>query len=756
MNSPSRYFLVFSVLVILRFPVSAQTLTLTQTPADPGSHRPKIGLTLSGGGAKGLAHIGILKAIDSAGLKIDYVTGTSMGSILGALYAVGYSADSIEKITRHIDWDLLFSNQSTMKGMIMEEKDEYGKYDIELPWVNHWFRFATGLIEAQELWLKFSELFHPVYNLKDFSKFPIPFKCIATDVSTGDAVVIDSGEIVSALRASMAIPSIFTAVEYDGKKLVDGGVVRNFPVKDVRQMGADLVIGSNVSGSLRTSKQVTNPIQVLLQVAFFREAEDTRTQIPLCNIYVHQPLDKFGMGSFGESNEILDAGVEEGRRLYPRLKQLADSLNALYGPRELDTNRLAAVYPVKISGYEVKGLEQTGQGFFIQSMGLLTNHYYTAEDISRMIRRAYGTRYYTRVTYSLIPQENGTNKIIFEVEENPLTFAKIGLNYNDFSGISAIINLTSRNFLTPTSRSLVTLNIGQNFRIRGEHLQYFSRRANFAFTLGTQFDQFNITTYNNYKEAGLYDQNYFRLDGRLSYFSNRNLTVGLGDRFEWIHYDPSITSSLEFKGRNSFTTGYVFVRHNTLDRPVYPRRGMKVEVEGDYVFTQSPNADYFASNTTRSDTSFSDKPYTRVLFNLDRYTPLPGRYTLITHAQLGMNFAYYHNIMNEFSIGGMTSQFHNQITFAGLREGTFYSPSIAELQLGLRYQLFSNTFITGRANVLVNNFITNSSFFNTPDFLSGYAMTFTYNFALGPLEVSAMYSDQSRRVIGYVNIGIPF
>ncbi|MES1159888.1 MAG: patatin-like phospholipase family protein, partial [Bacteroidota bacterium] len=163
MNSPSRYFLVFSVLVILRFPVSAQTLTLTQTPAEPGSHRPKIGLTLSGGGAKGLAHIGILKAIDSAGLKIDYVTGTSMGSILGALYAVGYSADSIEKITRHIDWDLLFSNQSTMKGMIMEEKDEYGKYDIELPWVNHWFRFATGLIEAQELWLKFSELFHPVY-----------------------------------------------------------------------------------------------------------------------------------------------------------------------------------------------------------------------------------------------------------------------------------------------------------------------------------------------------------------------------------------------------------------------------------------------------------------------------------------------------------------------------------------------------------------------------------------------------------------
>ena len=759
MNSPSRYFLVYSVLVFLCIHVSAQTLTLTQTPDSSGKHRPRIGLVLSGGGAKGLAHIGILKAIDSAGLKIDYVTGTSMGSILGALYAIGYSADSIEKITRHIDWDLLFSNQSTMKSMIMEEKDEYGKYDIELPWVNHWFRFATGVIEAQELWLKFSELFRPVYNIKDFSKFPIPFKCISTDVSSGDAVVIDSGEIVSALRSSMAIPSIFTAVEYDGKKLVDGGIVRNFPVKDVRQMGADLVIGSNVSGALRSSQQVTNPIQVLLQVAFFREAEDTRTQIPFCNIYVHQPLEKFGMGSFGESNEILDAGLEEGRRLYPRLKKLADSLSAIYGPQEMVPDRLPTVYPVKISAYTVKGLDRTGEGFFIQSMGLLTNHYYMADDLSRMIRRAYGTRYYSRITYALVSDSTGTgdSRIVFEVEENPLTFAKIGLNYNDFSGISAIFNLTSRNFLTPTSRSLVTVNIGQNFRIRGEHLQYFSRRANFAFTLGAQFDQFNITTYNSdYKEAGLYDQNYFRLDGRLSYFTNRNLTVGMGSRFEWIHYDPSITSSLEFKGRNDFTTSYLFLRHNTLDRPFYPRRGMKIEVEGDHVFAQSPRADYFASNTTRSDTSFSDKPYQRILFNLDRYMPLGSRYTLFTHAQLGMNFEYRHNIMNEFSIGGMTSQFHNQVTFAGLREGSFYSPSVAELQMGLRYQLFSNTFLTGRANVLINNFITNSSFFNTPDFLSGYALTFTYNFALGPLELSAMYSDQSRQLIGYVNIGIPF
>jgi NTE family protein len=112
--------------------------------------------------------------------------------------------------------------------------------------------------------------------------------------------------------------------------------------------------------------------------------------------------------------------------------------------------------------------------------------------------------------------------------------------------------------------------------------------------------------------------------------------------------------------------------------------------------------------------------------------------------------------MNEFSIGGLTEQFHNQIAFAGLREGTFYSASIAEGMLALRYQLYSNVLITGRANALFNNFLYKSNFFTTPDFLSGYALTFTYQFALGPLELSAMYSDQSRQLIGYINIGIPF
>jgi NTE family protein len=730
-------------------------LFFSALPAQTQStHRPKIGLTLSGGGAKGLAHIGILKAIDSAGLKIDYVTGTSMGSIIGSLYAVGYSGGDIEKIARKIDWDQLLSNQSSLRGITMEEKDEYYKYIIELPWVNHWFRLSTGVLEGQELWLKFAELFYPFYNIKDFSKFSIPFKCIATDISTGEAVVLDSGEIISAVRSSMAIPSLFTAVEYNGKKLVDGGVIRNFPVKDVKDMGADFVIGSNVSSGLLAADKVTNAIQVLLQVAFFREAEDTRMEVPLCNIYVPIPLEKYSMGSFGDANSIINEGLEEGRKLYPRLKELVDSLNTLYGAQDTVRDRLPRSHTVKLSSYEVRGLKRTTADYFVHTMDLLTNHYYSARDLSRMVRKASGTRYYSRIIYSLQPQTDGTCKIIFDVTENPFTFAKIGLNYNQFSGISAIVNITARDFFTPNSRSLVTVNIGENFRIRAEHLQYFSRKSNFSFTLGTQFDDFNITTYDNFKQAGLYSQNYFKLDGKLGYSTMRSITMGLGARFEWTRYNPSFNSTVYFKGENHFTTSYFFLRHNTLDRGVYPRHGLKLEAEADLVYRQHPNITIQPRGNT--DTIVATAPYQRALLKLETYMPFSRKTTFSVKAQSGINFNYSNNIMNEFSIGGLTDIFHNQVTFSGLREGTLYSPALAELQVGLRYQLLSNTYLIGKVNTLFTNFISKSPFFVNPDFLSGYSLTFAYNFALGPLEVSAMYCDQSRRVIGYVNIGIPF
>jgi NTE family protein len=233
------------------------------------------------------------------------------------------------------------------------------------------------------------------------------------------------------------------------------------------------------------------------------------------------------------------------------------------------------------------------------------------------------------------------------------------------------------------------------------------------------------------------------------------MTIGIGTRFEWTKYSPSITSALEFKGTDNFPTSYFYFNHNSLDRPVYPKRGDKLALEADWVYTQNPDIQLHTSSRD-ADTVTVSSPYPRVTFHFENYSPLSNRSTVMVLLQAGMNFQQG-SVMNEFSIGGLTYTFHNQITFAGLREGSYYSPSTAEIQAGFRYNFYGNLYLTARANVMFNNFVSNKeTFYNTPDFLSGYALTFTYNFVLGPLELSAMYCDQWKRVMGYVNIGIPF
>lgn len=721
--------------------------------------RPRIGVTLSGGGAKGLAHIGILKAIDSAGLKVDYLTGTSMGSIIGGLYAAGYSAAQLENIARKSDWSEMLSNQSSLRGIVMEEKEEYSKYAVELPWVNNGFRLPSGVVEGEELWLKFSELFFPVYNIKDFSRFSIPFKCISADIETGEAVVSDSGEIITAVRASMAIPSLFTAIEHNGKRLVDGGVVRNFPVRDVKEMGADIVIGSRVATGLLPKERVNNALQILMQIVFFKEAATSKDDIKLCDIYIPMPLDNYTAASFGKAHELLEYGLNEGRKLYPQFRALADSLDNIYGKRYIQQDRLPKVDSIFITELEVNGLQETTKDFFEHMMGFEPGRYYNAVKLGRMVRRVFGTRYYNRIIYALEPMPNGAVKIKFDVVENPATFAKLGIHYNNFAGISLIGNITSRNFFLPHSRSMVTLNVGENFRTRAEHLQYLGRGKKIALTLGMQYDKIDVGTYNDFKKDGVYNTQFFKSDAKVQYSASRKFTVGAGTRYEWVNYKPVLRSVFEIQGKNEYLTTYGFFAVNTLNKSVYPERGVKVEGEIGTVYNQSPKVAFFNDGIpvmNPDSTGLSDNDYARAILNAEVYTPVTRRLNFSAMFQGGINFNYRRSILNEFIIGGLTKTIRNQIVFAGLEENSLNSKGVAALQASMRYEMFNNLYIIAKANGLVQNFIDFNNTLQKPDFFSGYSAGFAYNFALGPLEVSAMYCDQTKKVRSYINLGIPF
>ena len=727
----------------------------TELFAQQTAVRPKVGLTLSGGGAKGLAHIGILKAIDSAGLKIDYITGTSMGAILGALYAVGYSGKEIEQMCKGMDWDVLLSNQIPLQALSMEEKSQYSRFALDLPYINNKIRLTTGLIQGQELNLKLSELFFHVYNCREFKKFPIPFQCMATDLETGDLVVLDTGYIVTALRASMAIPSIFTAVTIADKKLVDGGLVRNFPVKNVKKMGADIVIGSNVSGGLSSKDKISSPIDVILQMAFFKEAGDFRDEVPLTDVYIYMPLLKYNMGSFGSTREIINIGDETGHSYYSRFKALADSLNAI-APAPVVTEVKPKEKSVFISKHEVKGLKKTTGSFLSHLMDFYDAKTYNAVQINKKVRRAYGSRYYNSITYALEKESGDTVKAVFTAEENPGTFLKAGIYYSIFRGINANVNITTRDFVIANSRSMLSVSLGESFQFETEHLQWLGRKKNIAVIPGFRIDRLNIITYNDFKRDGAYRQTFYRTSINLQNSGSNIIAGGIGTSFDLVQLSPTNKSIFEVKGRHSFVRSYVYLNYNSLNQTFYPTRGIKFNMELGLVYNQTQKLSVFKDGLSVPVSTLNFDNYTRTVFDGSLFATIRSRLTFLSELQAGINFTNKPNVLNNFQIGGINGNFRNQVRFAGLPEATVNAATVAALQVGMRYTLFNNIYVIGRINGLVKDFATERNATSKKSFLSGYSLTFAYKSPIGPLELSGMYCDQSHRLQSYVTFGIPF
>jgi NTE family protein len=744
---------------ILVFFLSASLLLSFTISFAQQKERPKIGLTLSGGGAKGLAHIGILKALDSAGLKIDYVTGTSMGSIIGSLYAIGNTGNKIEEIARVTDWNLMFSNLVPLRSFSLEEKGEYGKYALELPFSQGKFTLPSGAIESEELWIKLSELYFNVSDIKKFNRFKIPFVCIATDITNAEAVVQDSGEIVTAVRASMAIPGVFTTVEYKGLRLVDGGVIRNFPVSDAIAMGANYTIGSNVTQGLLKKEKLSNPIQILLQIAFLKEDQDNKKQIEMTDLYIHHDLSKFSIAGFEKANEIIDTGIKKGIQLYPRFKKLADSLNQIYGQQEeLNLNK-KSIDSVFISGHEVRGLTTISEESFLHSANYKENTKYSKNELSEMVRRAYATREYQFIHYSLEPLPEGNFGIIFDVDEAEATTAKMGIHYNTFTGISMVANLTSRNYLTPTSKSLITFNLGDNIRVKAEHYQFFGGEKSLVVIPTFQFESFKVNTYSNFKQDGLYRMNYFLSDIKFQLANQRVINSGLGFKYESERYDPELQSALELKGTDNYSTTYAYLNINTLDRPIYPKKGIRLYGEFGYVFSQDPHliySSYGRAITSPDTTTINTSNYNRVVFNMESYHSLNDRFTILTQLQAGINFNTGENEFNGFFIGGLNKTYRNQIVFAGLQDATLRAQNVVAGMIGLRARIWNGVYIIAKSNILVNDFMTNRNLTSNPRWVTGSALTFAYNSIIGPIEFSTMYSKQSNSLQTYVNIGISF
>ena len=241
--------------------------------------RPKIGLVLSGGAAKGFAHIGLLKVLEEVGIQPDYITGASMGSIVGGLYALGLNAEQLEQIALSQNWELVLSNKVDLESINILEKKNFDSHFLSLHYQDGKFLFPQGLIEGQYLSLVLARLACSSHLIDDFDDFPTPFRCVAVNVLDGEVVVLDKGFLARAQRASMAIPTVFTPIELDDKLLIDGGVIRNLPAQEAIDMGADILIGAYAGAGPTTKDDLKTGIDILVQTSFLYSIADTKEQI---------------------------------------------------------------------------------------------------------------------------------------------------------------------------------------------------------------------------------------------------------------------------------------------------------------------------------------------------------------------------------------------------------------------------------------------------------------------------------------------
>jgi NTE family protein len=720
--------------------------------------RPKIGLTLSGGGAKGLAHIGILEAIDSAGLKIDAITGTSMGSIVGALYAVGYSGNTIEQISRKLDWDLMLSTTPQLSEISIEEKSEYDKYALEIPFEKGKFKMSKGIIEGQELWLKFAELFEPVYNVNDFSKFSISYKCIATDLETGDAVVLDHGDITTCVRASMAIPSVFTPVQYEGKTLVDGGLVNNFPVLDVKGMGADIVIGVNLDKGLKKAEDLNSPVDILLQICFYKDADQFQKRKDACNIYILPELYDFSAGSFDASDSIIDIGKETAKKFYPVFKRLADSLNTIYPSNPFVKDRLPQKKKINVAQYSVKGLYHTEEKFFFGLLGLKDNLEYSSSEVNDAIRRVYGSRYYKKINFGFTTLDSLNTRMDFKVEENPLTTVKFAANYNTFSSLGVIVNVTSRDLLFKESRTLASINVSENPRLFLEYYKYLSKSRTYGINLSYYNENVDFPVYEDFRLKQTLRSRYSAFDIRLQYNLKKNMYIGIGQQYNISRITTPESPELTYNGKNTYWISYISYELNSCNKKYFTNQGWMVRAEVGYVYGQSPEFEYTSNNETVNGDSLNYDNYIRLFIRADHYMPLSPKLVFSQNATLAYIIADNPYIANNFLVGGISQVIRNQVPFAGLNESEVKTGSLVSVQLALQYQLAKKIFLTGRFNTAIYDLqgSASKSFTAANNLITGYGLTFGYASVIGPVEFTAMYCDQDGKMRYNMNLGYRF
>ena len=746
-----KVYLLFALLSA-NFLLQAQNNSINIRPP-----RPKVGVVLGGGGAKGASHIGVLKYLEEMGIPVDYVAGTSMGSIIGGLYAMGYEPDELTKLISVMDWSEYIGNKIDREYLSKEMRDRRSTMLLNIPFGHGSLmtqqstsgslisQLPSAYVNNSSLVNLFNDLCVGYQEEMDFNDMPIPFACVATDLITGKEVVLRQGNVPAAMRASMAIPGVFAPVSWGEYLLVDGGLVNNFPADVLREMGADIIIGVEVTNENKvTADDLKSLPQVMGRILINGTSAKRQENRELCDVHLVPDISGYGMLSF--TPEAIDTLVERG---YKKATEYHDQLLAIkkYVDKEAGhpvsktlraprANNLKTD-PVFITSIDINGVSDRDSRWLIRKGGLKVGQSYTEEEIEKTMSLYRGTGCFDEITYTIKEIDSLHNSIpginlgyALQVNMKPAAphVMGLGLRYDTEDGAALLLNIGLNEKKFSGSKVNLGIKLSYNPRVNLTYTYSRSSLANFCLAYDYRDEHFSMR-YDNKRSMNLrYYQHKF--SGYVSQFHLLNVSTNVGLAYVSTAFDLfSIDQEFDtiFFAPNRMLTPFVDIKYDNLDDDYFAIHGIKARLSGRY------NID------TKN---FKDK-YPALSLSFQSYiTPGNGRFTIIpqVYGHYALGSPEYFNMFGVF--GGQTESRHfdQQMPFVGYASVESGSDVLSVLRCDLRYNIYRQHYLTAMYNCLINSYWGEPMAEWFRNSAQGAGLQYSYDSFLGPISLTVHWA----------------
>lgn len=734
------FFLILSLLLTLQICLGQDKASIEK--------KPKIGLVLSGGGAKGLAHIGVLKVIDSLGIKIDYIGGTSMGAIIGGLYASGYSAKQLDSIFQNVDTEALVQDFTPRDSKSFYEKRNDEIYALTLPFDKFKIGLPSALSKGMYNYNLLSRLTMHVCNDKDFNQLPIPFFCIATDVETGKEVILNKGILAQAMVASGAIPSLYNPIEIEGKLLVDGGVVNNYPVELVKAMGADIVIGVDVQDGLKNRQALKGATDLLVQITNYSMIEKMEYKRKLTDIYIKPDIDGFTVLSFDSGQEIIPKGTEAAQNFLPDLEKLS---NFNY-ERDFVTENTDSIY---LSDLEIRNLNHYTRAYVIGKLKFKQKNKISFKDIEKGINNLNATQNFNAIVYSFERKEDG-EKLILDLKESKRSmFLKFGVHYDDLFKTSVLLNFTKKKLIAKNDVLSLDVLLGDNFRYNLNY--YIDNGFYWSFGINSKLQRFNRnipTDFNNGLTLTSLGINNLNMD--YSDWSNQaylqtifaqKFSIGAGAEYKHLKItSQTVANTTPIFEDSDYLSLFGYMKFDSFDNKYFPKKGWYFNSElKSFLYSSDYSNNFEKFTIAKADMGLAKTFYKKITFKIQ--------------AEGGFHIGEKTINFFDFALGGYGfSSVNNLRSFYGYDFIGIVGDSYVKGAATVDYQIFKKQHVNFTANYAnIGNKIFNKveNWLAKPSY-SGYAIGYGVESLIGPIEIKHSWSPETQDHYTWFSVGFWF